>query len=109
MIRRRESEEVVEAGLMQGLANRVRPMRKVEVPLAALQRPGEPKDGADAPEADEIKPFKIDGDGLGTGVEALLYRRGKVVAVGRIHSRLGPSDQPLPLFQEPDLHALNCR
>jgi len=94
---------------MQSFAHGVAAMQEIEAALAVLQRPGEPKDGADAGEANEIQRFEVDRHGFGLGLKPLFDGRGEIVAVGCLHPRLGPSDQALSLFQEPDLHALNCR
>jgi hypothetical protein len=109
MIRRREREEVVHPGLMQSFAHCVAAMQEIEVAPAVLQRPGEPKDGADGAEADEVQRFEVHRHGFGLGLKSLFDSRGEIVAVGCLHPRLGPSNQALSLFQEPDLHALNCR
>ena len=110
MKRRREREQLVEPGLLQGLPYGFAAVHEIEVATAALERPGQPQDVSDATKVDEVEFFQVDRYRLGAVAKAVFDSRREVGSGGCFHPPLGPSDKALPLLLKLDLHAvIQCR
>jgi hypothetical protein len=101
---RREREEGVKSGLVQGVAHGMPATHEIEVSLTSLERPGEAQNGTNAPEVDEVQRFQVDGYGFGPDVKPLLKVVGEADSIGCVHPALGPGDEALPFFLKLDLH-----
>jgi hypothetical protein len=90
--------------LIQSFTHCFAATHEIEILFGALKRSREPKDGANAPEANELQLFQVDRHGFGSSLKTLFDRRGEVVPIGCFHPTVGPGDQSLPLLQKLDLH-----
>ena len=103
MKRRCESEEIVEAGLLERMPDGVAAADELQVALGSLERAAELEESADSAEADMVQAVEIDCYRLG-GAELVLDSGSKTDRAVSVQIAGGAGDEALPFCRELELH-----